>query len=123
MKNQLMIRDQFLPRFFNEPLFSSFDWDNMFYDFQHRFDLEEDENGDYSLVLELPGYKQSEVNVEYDNGLLTVTAKNKRGQIVKSLSLNETIDPEKVEAKLEDGLLTLKLSKNEKVKPKKIEVK
>lgn len=78
----------------------------------------------WNVMLELPGYAQKEVTVEYADEAITVKAENeRRGQFWESFTVGPQIDPEKIVAKLEHGLLTIELQVDEKAKPKKIEVK
>jgi HSP20 family protein len=45
------------------------------------------------------------------------------GSFQRTLSLPNTVDPEKIEAVMKDGVLTVVLPKKEEVKPKQITVK
>ena len=99
-------------------------------------DILEDEGG-LTVLLDLPGVAQGEVNVEVDeNFILTVKAKNAfaepEGEIARQFGignyhrvfqLSEEIDREKVRAKLENGVLALALPKREDAKPKRIAIK
>jgi len=90
--------------------------------FARRFEVGE-ENDNLTLTLELPGFKQSEIDVKLEKGILTVAAKNARNEVSQSITVGSDIDGEKVEAKLEDGILTLTLPKLESAKPRKIAIK
>jgi len=99
-------------------------------------DIREDENHIY-VDAEMPGFKAEEVDVTFENGLLTIEAERKPEQaegakhlterryhrVSRSFTLPKTVDENKVDAKLTDGVLKLTLHKREEVKPKKIEVK
>ncbi len=97
-------------------------FDDELYSFGHRFDASE-ENGVLTLTLALPGFKQTDVNVELEKGVLTVSAKKGIKDIVQSVTVGSDVDADKIDAKLEDGLLTVKLPKLEAAKPRKVVVK
>jgi HSP20 family molecular chaperone IbpA len=90
--------------------------------YTRRFKATE-ENGNLILSLDLPGFKQAEVEVELENQVLTVRAKNAKDEVEQSVTVGDDIDPDKVEAKLEDGVLTLILGRHEAAKPRKITIK
>lgn len=99
-------------------------------------DINEDEDHLY-VEAELPGFKRDEINVTLENGVLTIIGERKieprEGQthlnerrftrVSRSFSLPNTVDENKVDAKLEEGVLKLTLNKKEEVKPRRIEVK
>ena len=100
-------------------------------------DIREDENHIY-VDAELPGFKNSEVEVTLENGLLHIQAERKeetepKGEVhlrerrftrvSRSFSMPNTVDEKKVEAALQNGVLHLTLNKREEVKPKKIAIK
>lgn len=102
-------------------------------------DIKEREN-DYLVSAEMPGVKKENINVQIENGVLTVTGEVERaddekegerlirqerfyGRYVRSLRLGRQIDANKIEASLKDGVLHLTLPKAEEVKPKKVEIK
>lgn len=90
--------------------------------FSARLDLTEDE-GNYYLQLEVPGYKNKEIDITVEDNVLTVLANNeKRGKIERQLSLWNDVKTTEISGKVEDGILVVKLPKEEKVKSKKIEV-
>ena len=110
------------------------------------------EEGD-SLVVEaeLPGFSKDQIDVNVENGLLTIeaerTERKQVGQdgenadggsqkpaprrhiqerathVSRRFSLPKAYDATSVDASLEHGVLTLRLPKREDVKPRKIEVK
>ena len=118
---------QSLGRVTYSPLFSFdslFDqaFDRMTTSYQSRLKLNENDS-QYELTLELPGYSNKDVEVSVEDYVLTIKASNdKRGETLRKVSLWEGIDFEKVTGKIEDGVLTVKLPKVEKVKPKKIQI-
>lgn len=101
-------------------------------------DIHEDDNHIY-VEAEVPGFKPGEVDVTLEKGVLSITAERKFDEqqqgrtthlqqrrytrISRRFALPETVDENKVNAKLTDGVLHLTLTKREEVKPRKIEVK
>ena len=99
-----------------------------------KTDLKEHDDG-YELSVELPGFKKEQIELQLQNGYLTVTAakgmeedeKNKKGKIVhqerftgsmsRSFYLGEHVTEENIRAKYENGVLTVDFPKDE---PKKL---
>jgi len=94
-------------------------------------------NGDrIQVVLEMPGVNRDGLDVKIENGELTVTGRREpshdgrpllrervAGDFQMAYTLDETVDPSKVEAVLDKGLLTLTLELKEQVKPRSIPVR
>jgi len=96
-------------------------------------------DGEYQIKAEIPDVKKEDVKVTLEDGVLTIQGERKQekeekgkkyhrversyGSFVRSFSLPEFIDEEKVKAEFKDGVLNLHLPKSEKGKPKAIEVK
>ncbi len=94
---------------------------------------------DHSFVVrtELPGVEKDDVKVHINNGVLTIKGEKKveskddkrhrvecaYGSFVRSFTLPQDVDIEKVEAAYKNGILNLAIPKQEKAKPKQIEVK
>ncbi|WP_417909504.1 Hsp20/alpha crystallin family protein [Candidatus Electronema sp. PJ] len=94
---------------------------------------------DQSFVVrtELPGVEKDDVNVHINNGVLTIKGEKKvetkdekrhriecsYGSFVRSFTLPQDVDIERVEAAYKNGILSLTIPKLEKAKPKQIEVK
>ena len=99
------------------------------------------EDNDYvHIEAELPGFKKDEVDVNLENGILTITAarqptrttqeqgqahlnERRLARVHRSLALPDTVDEDNIEAKLSDGVLHLKLPKRQEARQRKIEVK
>ena len=81
---------------------------------------------EFILTTELPGFKKEDVKISTENNILKITAKRnrliKQEEYEKSYSLEDSIDIEKITAKLEDGILTIKLPFKEKAKPNVITI-
>jgi len=101
-------------------------------------DITEDDK-EYLIKAELPEIKKDAVKVTVENGVLILSGerklekeeKNKKyhrverayGSFVRSFSLPDNADPEKVNATFKDGVLEVHVSKSQKARPKQIEVK
>ena len=100
-------------------------------------DIVEDEH-EYLIKAELPEVKKEEVKVTVQDGVLTLAGERKfvkeekdkkyhrveraYGSFVRSFSLPEDADENKVTADFKDGVLQVHLPKSEKARPKNIEV-
>lgn len=103
------------------PDLSSF-FDDRIFSVGRHFDVDEDE-ANYILTLELPGYKQADLDVSVENETLTISAKRGEHTFNQSATLPRGIDASKIEGKLEDGILTLTFPKAESAKLRKVTVK
>ncbi len=95
------------------------------------------ENEDEILLhADMPGVVKEYISVDIDNGKLSISGVRKlmtKGaasyeefsdvEYVRSFSVPQTIDVEKVEAELKNGVLKLHLPKSEAAKPRQIEIK
>ena len=95
------------------------------------------ENEDEILVhADMPGVVKENISVDIDNGTLSVSGVRKLAakghstyeefsdvEYVRSFSVPQTIDVERVEAELKNGVLRLHLPKSEAAKPRQIEIK
>ena len=93
-------------------------------------DVRENDDG-YEVDIDLPGFKKDEINLELENGYLTITAskgldeeqKDKKGRLVRqeryagamqrSFYVGEEVTHEDIKAKFEDGVLKLGIPKKE----------
>lgn len=94
---------------------------------------------EYQIKVEIPDVKKEDVKVTLEDGVLTIQGTRRQqneekgkkfhriersyGSFVRTFSLPDVIEHEKVKAEFKDGLLNLSLPKSEKAKPKTIEVK
>ena len=95
------------------------------------------ENEDEILLhADMPGVVKEDISVDIDNGTLSISGVRKLEtegaatyeeftdvEYVRSFSVPQTIDVEKVEAELKNGVLRLHLPKSEAAKPRQIEIK
>jgi HSP20 family protein len=90
------------------------------------------------MWADMPGVKQSDVEVTLNNGVLTIvgtvsaeTYKDLKpvyteynvGNYFRRFELNEDIDHQRIQAAMKDGVLELTLPKSERARPRQIEVK
>jgi HSP20 family protein len=86
---------------------------------------------------EVPGMKQEDIQIEFENGLLSIRGERKLikeegttfhrvertfGNFSRSFTLPRTIDPEKISASYRDGVLQIEVPKKEEAKPKQIRI-
>ena len=90
------------------------------------------------ITAELPGFKEDQIEIQSENGLLTLRGERKfekesdiksyhrversYGQFVRSFSLPANVDREKIKADFSDGLLRIELPKREDAKPRTIKI-
>ena len=98
-----------------------------------RTDLKEHDDG-YELSVDLPGFKKDQIQLQLNNGYLTVSAakgveedgKDKKGRLVhqerfagsmsRSYYVGENLEEEDIKARFENGVLTLDFPKAEQKK-------
>lgn len=102
-----------------------------------KTDVRETEDS-YELDIDLPGFKKDEIDLDLNDGYLTISAakgldkdtEDKKGKYIRqeryagtcsrSFFVGETVAPEEVSAKFEDGILRITLpKKTEKKLPEK----
>lgn len=94
--------------------------------------------GEEILVrAEVPGIERKDLDLSLNNKVLTLKGEKKvrdekarlyrdetwSGKFQRTLSLPETVDPDKVSAELKDGLLTIRIGKRAEAQPRQIAVK
>jgi HSP20 family protein len=103
-------------------------------------DVREDRDHLY-VEAELPGFRKDDVQITLENQTLNIFAERKEehregdekkgdwllherryDKYQRSFSLPNTVDEQKVDAKLNDGVLTITLDKREESKPRRIQV-
>jgi HSP20 family protein len=101
-------------------------------------DIYEDEEA-VLLRFDLAGVDPKDVDVRFENGVLTVKGERKLegedkresyhriersyGTFTRSFSLPGTLDPERIKAESRNGVLTIQLPKKAEAKPRAIQVK
>jgi HSP20 family protein len=90
------------------------------------------------VTAELPGFKNDEISIQTENGMLTLSGERRfeketndkayhrversYGRFVRSFSLPNNVDREKIQARFNDGLLQVELPKREDAKPRTIRI-
>ncbi len=98
-----------------------------------KTDLKEHDDS-YELAVDLPGFKKEQIELQLQNGYLTITAakgveeeeKDRKGKLVhqerytgsmtRSFYLGDHVREEDVKARFEDGVLRLSFPKEEAIK-------
>lgn len=132
-----------LPSIFSENLFDDFFGDSFEKNFfgEHnplygeraknlmKTDVKETESG-YEVAVDLPGFKKDEVNVELNDGYLTISAakgldrdeRDKKGRYIRQERYSGAcsrsfyvgdVKPDEIKAGYEDGILRLEIPKRE----------
>ena len=130
-----------MPSIFGENLFND-DWMNFGFpevekalygkhaSHEMKTDVRETDSG-YEVDIDLPGFKKDEINVQLDNGYLTISAakgldkdeQDKKGKYIRkeryagamqrSFYVGDAVTQEDVKAKFEDGILRLSIPKKD----------
>jgi HSP20 family protein len=96
-----------------------------------------EDEGRILLMLDMPGVAKDALEIQVEDNELTITGRRPQrridgtwlvrerveGDFVASYTVDDTIDPQKIEAALEGGVLTVTLNVKEAVKPRRIPVK
>jgi HSP20 family protein len=90
------------------------------------------------IFMDLPGVSKENLEINYNRGDLSVIGRRETwdlekfkpcyserfdGSYRRIFSLDETLDPEKIDAKLNSGVLEITIPKVESVKPRNIKIK
>lgn len=101
-------------------------------------DVREDEK-ELTILAELPGLKQDDVEVTCDNGVLTIRGEKSEerkegddrryhlvertyGSFTRSFQLPQAVDESKIEGSFENGVLTVRIPKAALPQPKRIQI-
>jgi HSP20 family protein len=90
------------------------------------------------ITAELPGFREDQIEIQSENGMLTLRGERKfekesdarsyhrversYGQFVRSFALPNNVDREKIKADFSNGLLRIELPKREDAKPRTIRI-
>jgi HSP20 family protein len=93
----------------------------------------------FVLKADLPGLDENDINLEVEDGVLTVSGERKAeheekkegyyrverafGAFRRSLTLPEGVDPEAVSAEFDKGVLAIRIPKPEDRKPRRVSIK
>lgn len=100
-------------------------------------DISEDQEK-IRLTAELPGVREDQVSLQMEGGVLTIRGERKfedekqgrnfhrversYGQFVRSFTLPNNVDREKIRASFTDGLLEIEIPKSEEARPRQIKI-
>jgi HSP20 family protein len=92
----------------------------------------------FVLKADLPGLAEGDVNIEVQDGTLTISGERKAeheqrekgwyriersfGRFSRSLTLPDGVDPDRIEASFSHGVLEVRIPKPEERKPRRIEI-
>lgn len=101
-------------------------------------DIYETEQHEVVLKAELPDMKREDINLTFENGVLTLKGERRfedgvkrehfqrlerqHGTFSRSFTLPNTVDASRINASYKDGVLTIRLPQREEAKPKQISV-
>ena len=132
--------ESWFDRFFNSAL-SEFGWDKVLEEraFIPKVDIVEDDKN-YYVEVAAPGMSADDFEIEYSNGILTISGERKfqkeekdkkyhrvetqYGKFSRSFTLPEDVVADKIEAEYKDGILKIVIPKDvKKIESKKIKIK
>lgn len=134
--------DRMFERFWTNPFAALETQDRWFGDFsaaefQPKIDVTDDKNF-LRVALEVPGVDASDIDVEVQDGMLSVSGEKRQeetseeegcyrtersyGYFQRSIPLPSDVDAAKAEAKFDKGVLRIKLPKSERAKQQTIKV-
>ena len=96
-----------------------------------------DKANEVVVLANVPGIEQKDIELSLASNILTIKGEKKSangrdrmfreetwtGSFQRTLSLPNTVDPDKVQAELRDGLLRVSIGKKAELKPRQIAVK
>lgn len=101
-------------------------------------DIFETDEHEVVLKAELPDMKREDINLTFENGVLTIKGERKvnedvrrehyhraerhHGTFSRSFTLPNTVDATRISASYKDGVLTVRLPQREEARPKQIAV-
>ena len=101
-------------------------------------DIYETAGKEYVIKAELPEMKREDINVTFENGVLTLTGERRAefdqndgtyhrserayGRFTRSFTLPATVDANRINAAYKDGVLTVRVPQREEAKPRQIAV-
>jgi HSP20 family protein len=119
-------------------MFANFYGDSLDRGWMPAVDIYETDQHEVVLKAELPEVKREDINITFENGVLTIRGERKHDDDVKrdnfqrmerhygpfsrSFTLPATIDPSRISANHKDGVLTIRLPQHDAAKPKQIQV-
>ena len=119
-------------------MFANFYGDSLDRGWMPAVDIYETDQHEVVLKAELPEVKREDINITFENGVLTIRGERKYdddvkrdnfqrmerhyGAFTRSFTLPATIDPSRISANHKDGVLTIRLPQHDAARPKQIQV-
>ena len=101
-------------------------------------DIYETEAREFVVKAELAGIKREDINITFENNVLTIRGERKfsdevkrdhyhrierqHGAFSRSFTVPQTVDASRIAASFKDGVLTVRMPQREEARPKQIEV-
>lgn len=85
-------------------------------------DVSEDEQA-IRLTAEIPGYNPESIKLSLENQVLTMSGEKPGATFERRLTVPNSVDTDRIEARVEHGVLTITLPRAEQAKPREIPVK
>ena len=101
-------------------------------------DIYETEAREFVVKAELADVKREDINITFENGVLTIRGDRKfsddvkrdqyhrierqYGTFTRSFTIPQTVDASRIAASFKDGVLTVRMPQREEARPKQIEV-
>lgn len=88
------------------------------------------QNENYSVTLEVPGFDESEIDIEVHDGLLYIRAEHDEKsehqhfykKVNRSWTIPKDVKSEEIQAKLKNGILTVLIPRTGLSEPKKVKL-
>jgi HSP20 family protein len=73
-----------------------------------------------TITVDMPGVDAQDLDLTFEAGTLSITGKRGERMYRYAVALDDTIDPDQIDAQLDKGVLTVHARKRPEVKPRKI---
>lgn len=119
-------------------MFANFYGDSLDRGWMPAVDIYETDQHEVVLKAELPEVKREDINITFENGVLTIRGERKYdddvkrdnfqrierhyGAFTRSFTLPATIDATRISANHKDGVLTIRLPQHDAARPQQIQV-
>lgn len=77
----------------------------------------------YDVEIPVPGFRPDDIDITYQDGLITVSGRSERRSFTRSLSVPDDIDEDHIEAHVEHGILMLHLEQLPERQPRRISIR
>ncbi len=73
-----------------------------------------------TITIDMPGVDEQDLDLTYEAGQLAIVGKRGERTYRYTVTLGDSIDPDRIEAQLRNGVLTVRAEKRPEAKPRKI---